>query len=145
MKSPWERGCPARTRPGTASAIFPHCDQPGTAPWLSVGLAVAVPAGLVAGCSIAGKLSDGQRHKDGGETPALPGVTPPLRGSRAARRRLMRWGGEPTPDAPPPAQPYRRWGSTLSSVCRVSELSLSPHRLDYGLRPCLADCPSRGK
>ena len=81
MKSPWERGRPARTRPGTASAIFPHCDQPGTAPWLSVGLAVAVPAGLVAGCSIAGKLSDGQRHKDAGETPALPGVTPPLRGS----------------------------------------------------------------
>ena len=38
-----------------------HLDQPGTAPWLSFGLADAVPADRVAACSIARKLSGGQR------------------------------------------------------------------------------------
>ena len=36
-------------------------DQPGTAPWLSFGVAAAVPAHRVAACSIARKLSGGQR------------------------------------------------------------------------------------
>ncbi len=40
---------------------LPHLDQPGTAPWLSFGLADTVPAHRVAACSIALKLSDGQR------------------------------------------------------------------------------------
>ena len=40
---------------------LPHLDQPGTAPWLSFGLADAVPAHRVAACSIAPKLSGGQR------------------------------------------------------------------------------------
>ncbi len=40
---------------------LPHLDQPGTAPWLSFGLADAVPADRVAACSIALKLSGGQR------------------------------------------------------------------------------------
>ena len=40
---------------------LPHMDQPGTAPWLSFGLADAVPADRVAACSIALKLSGGQR------------------------------------------------------------------------------------
>ena len=40
---------------------LPHLDQPGTAPWLSFGLAAAVPADRVAACSIALKLSGGQR------------------------------------------------------------------------------------
>ena len=40
-----------------------HFDQPGTAPWLSFGLADAVPADRVAGCSIALKLSGGQRDR----------------------------------------------------------------------------------
>ena len=39
---------------------LPHLDQPGTAPWLSCGLAAAVPAHRVATCSIALKLSGGQ-------------------------------------------------------------------------------------
>ena len=38
-------------------------DQPGTAPWLSFGLAAAVPAHRVAACSIARKLSGGQRDR----------------------------------------------------------------------------------
>ena len=40
---------------------LPHLDQPGTAPWLSFGLADAVLADRVAACSIARKLSGGQR------------------------------------------------------------------------------------
>ena len=40
---------------------LPHLDQPGTEPWLSFGLADAVPADRVAACSIALKLSGGQR------------------------------------------------------------------------------------
>ena len=42
---------------------LPHLDQPGTAPWLSFGLADAVPADRVAACSIALKLSGGQRNR----------------------------------------------------------------------------------
>ena len=40
-----------------------HLDQPGTAPWLSFGLAAAVPAHRVAACGIARKLSGGQRDR----------------------------------------------------------------------------------
>ena len=40
---------------------LPHLDQPATAPWLSFGLADGVPAHRVAACSIALKLSAGQR------------------------------------------------------------------------------------
>ena len=42
---------------------LPHLDQPGTAPWLSYGLADAVPADRVAACSVALKLSGGQRDR----------------------------------------------------------------------------------
>ncbi len=42
---------------------LPHLDQPGTAPWLSYGQADAVPADRVAACSIALKLSGGQRDR----------------------------------------------------------------------------------
>ena len=42
---------------------LPHLDQPGPAPWLSFGLADAVPADRVAACSIARKLSGGQRDR----------------------------------------------------------------------------------
>ena len=44
-------------------AHLPHLDQPGTAPWLSFGLADAVPADRVAACSIALKLSGGHRDR----------------------------------------------------------------------------------
>ena len=37
-----------------------HLDQPGTAPWLSFGLAATVPADRVAACGIAPKLSGSQ-------------------------------------------------------------------------------------
>ena len=44
-------------------AHLPHLDQPGTAPWLSFGLADAVHADRVAACSIALKLSAVQRDR----------------------------------------------------------------------------------
>ena len=86
-----------------------HLDQTGTAPWLSCGLAAAVPAHRVAACSIALKLSGNQRNsmragrprsqvirdRMRAGRPRSQAITPPLRGSRrsrAARRRLMRWG-----------------------------------------------------
>ena len=40
-----------------------HLDQPGTAPWVSFDLADAVPADRVVACSIARKLSGGQRDR----------------------------------------------------------------------------------
>ena len=42
---------------------LPHLDQPGTAPWVSFDLADAVPADRVVACSIARKLSGGQRDR----------------------------------------------------------------------------------
>ncbi len=83
---------------------LPHLDQPGTAPWLSFGLAHAVPADRVAACSIALKLSGSQRNKYAGGTPALPGDkeqdaggTPALPG-----QSLPPWGG--VAEAEPPGE-----------------------------------------
>ena len=63
----WDEGFPGAraSRPHQAwhsLGHLPHLDQPGTAPWLSFGLAAAVPADRVAACSIALKLSGGQRN-----------------------------------------------------------------------------------
>ena len=76
---------------------LPHLDQPGTAPWLSFGLADGVPAHRVAACSIALKLSGSQRDKYAGGTPALPGD------------KQQDAGG--TPALPGDAVPAVRWGS----------------------------------
>ena len=64
----WDDGFPGAraSRPHQAwhsLGHLPHLDQPGTAPWLSFGLAAAVPAHRVAACSIALKLSGGQRDR----------------------------------------------------------------------------------
>ena len=63
----WDDGFPGAraSRPHQAwhsLGHLPHLDQPGTAPWLSFGLADAVPAYRVAACSIALKLSGNQRN-----------------------------------------------------------------------------------
>ena len=63
----WDDGFPGAraSRPHQAwhsLGHLPHLDQPGTAAWLSFGLAAAVPADRVAACSIALKLSAGQRN-----------------------------------------------------------------------------------
>ena len=59
---------------------LPHLDQPATAPWLSFGLADAVPAGRVAACSIALKLSGGQRDRMRAGRPRSQGNHSPLEG-----------------------------------------------------------------
>ena len=59
----WERGCPARTRPGTAWPISATSIDARTAPLLPFCLADAVPAGRVAACRIALKLSGRQSAK----------------------------------------------------------------------------------
>ena len=59
---------------------LPHLDRPGTAPWLSYGLADAVPADRVAACSIALKLSGGQRDRMRAGRPRSQGNHSPLEG-----------------------------------------------------------------
>ena len=59
---------------------LPHLDQPGTAPWLSFGLAAAVHADRVAACSIALKLSAGQRDSMRAGRPRSQGNHSPLEG-----------------------------------------------------------------
>ncbi len=100
MMASWERGRPARTKPGPASAISPHLDQPGTVPWLSFGLADAVPADRVAACSIALKLSGGQRDGMRAGRPRSQGNHSPLEGqsqkpSRQAKADAVGGGAGP--------------------------------------------------
>ena len=69
-----------------------HSDRPGTAPGVSLGLAVEVHTDRLAACQVARKLSDlhkGKRNKDAGGTPALPGgsLTSDGVGGRPGRRR----------------------------------------------------------
>ena len=76
---------------------LPHLDQPGTAPWLSFGLADGVPAHRVAACSIALKLSGGQRDRMRAGRPRSQGNHSPLEGesqkpSRQAKADAV--GGE---------------------------------------------------
>ena len=77
---------------------LPHLDQPGTAPWLSFGLADAVPAHRVAACSIALKLSGGQRDRMRAGRPRSQGNHSPLEGesqkpSRQAKADAVGGGG----------------------------------------------------
>ncbi len=63
-----------------SSGHLPHLDQPATAPWLSYGLADAVPADRVAACSIALKLSVSQRDRMRAGRPRSQGNHSPLEG-----------------------------------------------------------------
>ena len=81
----WDEGFPGAraSRPHQAwhsLGHLPHLDQPATAPWLSVGLAAAVPADRVAACSIALKLSDSQRERMRAGRPRSQGNHSPLEG-----------------------------------------------------------------
>ena len=81
----WDDGFPGAraSRPHQAwhsLGHLPHLDQPGTAPWLSFGLADAVPADRVAACSIALKLSGGQRDRMRAGRPRSQGNHSPLEG-----------------------------------------------------------------
>ncbi len=59
---------------------LPHLDQTETAPWLSFGLAAAVHADRVAACSIALRLSGGQRDRMRAGRPRSQGNHSPLEG-----------------------------------------------------------------
>ena len=77
----WERGRPARTRPGTASAFSRTWIDP-TAPWLSFDPAVAIPADVVAACKVALMLSNPHKEQGCGRDARAPRncrITPPLR------------------------------------------------------------------
>ena len=81
----WDDGFPGAraSRPHQAwhsLGHLPHLDQPGTAPWLSFGLADAVPAHRVAASSIALKLSGGQRDRMRAGRPRSQGNHSPLGG-----------------------------------------------------------------
>ena len=103
MKASRERGRPARTKPGTTSAISPTWIK---APWRSFDLADAVPADRVAACSIALKLSGGQRNSMRAGRPR----------SRVIRDRMR--AGRPRSQAMPP----RRCGGE----CLAGDFSESP-------------------
>ena len=55
---------------------LPHLDQPGTAPCLCFGRALAVPAGRAVGCNIAGKLSGNRRDSMRAGRPRSRGCRP---------------------------------------------------------------------
>ena len=86
---------------------LPHLDQPGTAPWVSFGLAAAVPAHRVAACSIAVKLNGGQRDRMRAGRPrsqAMPSRR--YRGGRLATSQkadLHPLGNSHLPASPAPA------------------------------------------
>ena len=68
---------------------LPHLDQPATAPWVSFGLADAVPADRVAAYSIARKLSAGQRDRMRAGRPRSQGNTPTPRPHGAPSPRAL--------------------------------------------------------
>ena len=81
----WDEGFPGAraSRPHQAwhsLGHLPHLDRPATAPWLSYGLADAVPADRVAASSIALKLSGGQRDRMRAGRPCSQGNHSPLEG-----------------------------------------------------------------
>ena len=69
---------------------LPHLDQPGTAPCLSYGLADGVPADRVAACSIALKLSGGQRDRMRAGRPRSQGNHSPLEGESQKPSRQVK-------------------------------------------------------
>ena len=87
-KPPQDRGRPARTIVGHSLAGVRDWERPATAPWVSLGLAVAFhaerPAAGPQGRSNAPRPPP--RNKDAGETPAFPGGTPPRGGSDSWRK-----------------------------------------------------------
>ena len=80
MKASWERGRPARTKPGPASPISPTWINRERRHAPPSGMADAVPADRVAACSIALKLSGGQRDGMRAGRPRSQGNHSPLEG-----------------------------------------------------------------
>ena len=86
-------------------AHLPHLDQPGTAPWLSYGLAAAVPADRVAACSIARKLSDGQRDSMRAGRPRSQAMPSRRCGGGVWRATSQKADGHPLGNSRLPASP----------------------------------------
>ena len=86
-------------------AHLPHLDQPGTAPWLSYGLAAAVPADRVAACSIARKLSDGQRDRMRAGRPRSQAMPSRRCGGGVWRATSQKADGHPLGNSRLPASP----------------------------------------
>ena len=115
----WDDGFPGAraSRPHQAwhsLGHLPHLDQPGTAPWLSFGLADGVTAHRVAACSIAPKLSAVQRDSMRAGRPR----------SRVIRNRMR--AGRPRSQV----MPSRRCGGE----CLAGDFSESP-RAPFGKLP----------
>ena len=86
----WDEGFPGAraSRPHQAwhsLGHLPHLDQPGTAPWLSYGLAAAVPCDSRAACSIAGNSAAAKGTGCGRDARAPGGVPSRRCGIRPAR------------------------------------------------------------
>ena len=156
----WDDGFPGAraSRPHQAWHSLwpsPHLDQPGTAPWLSFGLADAVPAHRVAACSIALKLSGNQRNsmragrprsqvireQDAGGTPALPGDkeqdaggTPALPGDAVP---AVPWGQltKPTSVARGRRRPFECDAAAPGKGRRPLRVPVRPGRVLPGDRP----------
>ena len=80
---------------------LPHLDQPGTAPCLSYGLADGVPADRVAACSIALKLSGGQRDRMRAGRPRSQAM--PSRRATSQKADVRPLGNSRLPASPAPA------------------------------------------
>ena len=122
-----------------------HFDQPGTAPWLTFGLADAVPADRVAACSIALKLSGGQRNRMRAGRPRsqVMLIPPPSRGEPQKPRRQAKadavgvlvgdfsesrrapFGKLPIARVPDP-RPTRRYGSYRAKQGRFRQVGPPP-------------------
>ena len=150
----WDDGFPGAraSRPHQAwhsLGHLPHLDQPGTAPWLSFGLAAAVPADRVAACSIALKLSGVQRDRmragrprsQGNHSPLVRGESQkPSRQAKAecggglagdfseSRRALIPLGNSRLPASPAPALAGGSFESETGFVSDVNKQSKSGPR-----------------
>ena len=120
----WDEALPARPLGARASrphnawhslGHLPHLDQPATTPWLSFGLADAVPADRVAACSIELKLSGSQRDRMRAGRPRSQDNHSPLEGESQ----------KPSRQAKADAVGGNRAGSGNDRVCGYSGLQAS--------------------
>ena len=106
---------------------LPHLDQPGTAPWLSFGLADAVPAHRVAACDIALKLSGGQRDRMRAGRPRSQAMPPRRCGGECPAGDFSESPRAPFGKLPfarePGPRPPRRGGSFESETTDLHDLS----------------------
>ena len=108
---------------------LPHLHQPGTAPWLSYGLAAAVPADRVAACGIALKLSGGQRDRMRAGRPRSQGNHSPLEGesqkpSRQAKADAVGGGWRATFGPEDPARTINKQSCISYALMLIRDLPM---------------------